>query len=1117
MKKYFYSKVISVILLQLALVFTSQASALAGNTPAELNSKLEKATDLEQQYKLLITLAEHGPDATPALQTVTKLLDSPEPMVKAAALNVFISAMQPYPAAVPKLLAIIKPFPATSTQDTLRGMAVAALTEVCQDPTVFDTLLKGADKRLEMTLATALADKPDLRSKLAVKPGWPLPEISGTNRSVIVNGDFENAENGQPNGWELLLKDGAAGSCRVDSRKHYSGEKSLFIQKTNGKGYLELRSKSMVTVPAKAFWTWRGFYQADTAPASSLLLFRLENEQGKVDSHDNIPRSGWGWQSQSFLLNAPEGEWRKRLLILRPANHDRQFRLVVRIYGNPCELWLDNLTFPSPAWKMHIASPVPESPRYSWEQASRILAKRKDSTAMLNKGSNGQIQLQINGKTVPPTIYFPWESELGDYDRFNKAGIKIHNVVLPINDSYGKFSSGKLENIGAGPAWTSAKDRNYNFKPLFNKMRDVIRKDPNGYIMLGFHITWPEDYVKVNPGTAWKDKNGHYAYGNSLYMYGFKPLSQIPASSICWPSPYSNKPFEDAADVIRAFTRELAKTDMAKTVIGCFVCGGHDGQFEVLRRDFGPNGLRAWRQWLRAKYQNDENLQNAWSNKNVSIAAAPVPVNNYEKTKNSSDSPVFYSPATEQADRDYSLFRQERIWHLKEFLINAIKAEFKKPLLGAVWLMGGFKSKYTRSFVQSKTLDIAIVQPTYQNRMPGMLSGASIPFESLKMHRKMLFKELDFRSWIRETYHNELGSMKIGTPMSIAAFKSVDRKEIGQMIAHGAGGWWYYDISGNAFNNPQIIDEIKRSAEIAQWVDQQPTTFRPQTAVVLSYSAPAAMRMKIWRFRNEANWFLQYQTYALKLSGIPFDTCFLEDIRNNPELQKYRMYIFLNTYEMNRDDINFINRNLKKNDNVLVWHFAPGYLNPDKKKYDLDQVHSLTGFKVKTSPQQKNYRIYANPTVKGLLPLQGLGDIFRSCFSVDADSNSMLTQRFVIDDPQATPLASYADDGTTAVAAKSMPEWSSIYVAALGGLSGELVHQLAVKHNLYTVCSPNIAQVEINGSFISISPMQNGTLELSLPRKCTVKDAFSDEELGRDITSLKLPVEAGVTRWLLMN
>jgi hypothetical protein len=228
------------------------------------------------------------------------------------------------------------------------------------------------------------------------------------------------------------------------------------------------------------------------------------------------------------------------------------------------------------------------------------------------------------------------------------------------------------------------------------------------------------------------------------------------------------------------------------------------------------------------------------------------------------------------------------------------------------------------------------------------------------------------------------------------------------------------------------------------------------------------------------------------------------------------MYIFLNAYELENNDINFINRKLKCNNNVLVWHFAPGYLNPDKHKYDINQVQNLTGINVRTSMEPKNYRVYTD-SQSGLLPLQGFGDVVRSFFSIGLKDSFLNTQRFVIDDSKATRIASYADDGTTAIGMKTMNNWTSVYVASLAGLSGDLFNKLAKEHKLYMACRPNIAQIEMNGSFISINPVVTGKLKLNLPRKCTVIDAFNKKVLAKECKSYQLNLKAGETRWLLLK
>jgi hypothetical protein len=57
----------------------------------------------------------------------------------------------------------------------------------------------------------------------------------------------------------------------------------------------------------------------------------------------------------------------------------------------------------------------------------------------------------------------------------------------------------------------------------------------------------------------------------------------------------------------------------------------------------------------------------------------------------------------------------------------------------------------------------------------------------------------------------------------------------------------------------------------------------------------------------------------------------------------------------------------------------------------------------------------------------------------------------------------------------------------------------------------------MNGSFISLHALKTGTITLKLPRRCKVVDAFTSRELCRDSNQVKLSMNAGESRWLLMK
>lgn len=1052
----------------------------------------------------MLNLAEMGDNAIPHLEECALLLKSTEPAERIAAMRVFISANTRYPSIVPDLLKMIVPY-GSRTVDVAFGTAVTTLLTVCEDEAVFAKLLKSPDKQIRMTMSSALFDSPRLTPELREMLDWPLPDITGEDKSVVVNGGFES-DRSKPLGWEFALKEGATGNYAIDTRVSRDGKQSLKIVKTNGRGYVELRSAAPVEVPANAFWYWRGYYRADDcSTGSSLLFFRLEDEQGHIHDHDSVPRGGWGWQSQSYLLNAPPDEWNRRVLGLRPDKNARKFHLIVRVHGNPVTVWLDDLRFPAAPWKINCSSSIPEPPRYTLEEAKAIIARRPIATAKLEKNAAGKVELKINGEMTPPVLYFPVQPYSGDFKMMEDAGIKLHNLILKIND----FDGNKTETTN-GPVWATAANNKYNFRPLINEVRKFVRRLPESQMILGFNIHWPADYVENNPDTKWLNERGEAGYGNVLYMSGFIKEERIPRGHTLWPSPYLDKPFEDAAKIIRTLIGELKKEGLDKIVVGAFISGGHDGQFQVLRRDHSKNGTYAWRQWLKAKYGGDAELGKAWKNPSVTLDSATVPVDTYENFDRQNSS-SFFSPQTEQADRDHTEYREERMWRIKEYLIKAIKDEFNKPMLGITWFMG---EGNLQGVLESDVIDIVVTQPTYQNRRPGMPNSNRGVFESFHEHNKLWVLEMDLRSWLRETYHNEIGSMKIGTPLSPDEFRSSNRKLTGDFLA-GGNGWWYFDISENAFSNPDIMQEIKASVDTYREVMKNQQPFRPDVVIVTSANTSKSARMTIHRFRNNIRWLLSYQDQAIAAAGVPYDSYFFDDLIASPHNDQYKVYVFRNSVELTSAQREFIEMKLKRGGKTIVWLYAPGYLN-GKSPDDASGVSRVTGMDVAMELEPQAFEVYPiqsqHPLATGLLPRQGFGDIFSL-----TQGPSVNVSRFTVTDPHAEIIARYVSDDAPAIAVKKFPDWTSIYVTASSGLSPELLNNIAKQAGAYCLCAPNLVQASMNGSFLSVHAARGGNVTFTLPYPARVIDVHNKKETSASDQKFTQNLKAGESRWFLLK
>ncbi len=1045
-------------------------------------------------------VAENISDADQA--TLLSLLKNTDASIRQSALEILLEH-PPIPAtAIPALREMIE----SDSSATVRGLAAGVLAQVGDAAqSQIQELLLSPDLRVRQTMATAVRALPKIPDALQSYVNWASPPYALNGPTLHPNSGFEAGLLG----WNLSLGNGAQGEWSVDEKVFKDGRHSLKLTKTNGVGFIRLKSAFPIVLPAgKENLTWRGWFHSENAPMSSLLLFRLLDEKGERVS-DLFTSGSTLWQSQTLLRSTPDGVWDKRLIAIKPSEKERRYWMEVVLYGNPCSVWLDDLDFPAAPWNFFVSDPVPSLPIPKTKTYQAPAAPIDVQVA----SKNNRTELIYNKQATPPILQFPFVAQNGDFAAFENAGITTQTVTLQINDSDKQVGSQTAQT----PVWPSAKNKNYYFAKLLQIVERAAAQAPRSKLVLNFHVLWPRDYVDAHPGTEWQNDKGEKGYGNWLYFSGF--AKELPDKNTnWWPSPYLDEPIEDAADVIRAFMAQLKAKPYGNQVVGVFISGGHDGQFYIKDRDYGAAGTIAWQKWLQKKYQSEENFNRVWKTQGLSFGSTPVPAERQAHQTPKNLSQIFFDPATETNQRDYEEFRTERMWTLKETLLQAADEGIGRDLFGLTWQMGGALSGNLGALLRSKYLDGVVVQPGYELRMPGYVGGVQAAYNSYAKHGKLLIKEMDTRSWIREGYNNEITSMKISTPMSLENFKKIFRKEAGQMIAEDAG-WWYYDISSDAFRFPEIMKEVAKEENVYRETLKKPRTFKPEVALVYSDPGNSWSRTTHYGFRKISQWMLGYQDIAFSTSGVPTDKFYLDDFMALKNWDQYKTVVFVSAYHLNKSERDFINRELKKNNRTLIWHYAQGYLSDEN--FSADNISGLTGMKIKTELAPARGRaitVSSNDSLaKNLSPLQGMGDVFRTFFSLDTVQPTFDAQRFWIDDAQAAPLAKYSEDGKTALAVRRFDNWNSIYVAPLGGLSAELLNNAARESGAFVVSEPNKLSIDMNNRFISLNALQGGDFQIHLPRKAKVTDVDSGKILATNADVFNIQMEAQESRWLRLE
>lgn len=986
----------------------------------------------------------------------------------------------------------------------------AARALCCMGSAAYNTIrriLLGGNHRARLTLGTSIrAMKNGVPTELEDAVEWASPPVALTNASLLPDGDFEGAEGKKLIGWTVEFKDGATGSYEIDPNVCYRGEQSLKITKDNGKGYIILRSKMPVTIPAAdkkilSPLTFRFFFRTVNASYNTLLLPRFITAQGDMLNDDPSLNRGWGIESQSRIRNTPSHAWSRRCIMFKPKKRDYELYPAIIIYGNPLTVWIDNVQFPATPFKVHEAGPSVIQSVYTLEDAEKIISGRPCATAAVVREKNRKLSLLLNGTKISPVLYKA-DNYGGDCNyMYRHGGVKLHlaNIRLDERLNYPPF----------GTPWNG---KEINWDMIFSGVENAIRRAPDATFILGVSVMLPRNFVDKNPEEAWIDAKGQKGYGNNVHLRGFGKLPD--SSYFYWPSQYSDKAWSLAEDTVRNIFRELKKKPYSKAIAGVFIAGGHDGQFMIHRDDYSKPALAAWRRYLRDLYGKDDCLAKAWNRPGVRIETAEIPVIDAKELHGR----ILFDPAKYRNYIDYREFREARIWQNSARFARIFKEEFGKDKIAMTYCMGGGWMKNFAEFFKTD-YDAFVPQPSYCNRLPGLSGGLNMVADSFLRHGKLVIAELDTRNWMRCIY-NEVQDMWIGVPYSKRQFQTQVMKDAGRQIANGHG-YWYYDIGSNSYRHPEAVKVIGKVREVSDIVAQRndKDSFVPDVALVyhqksIFYDIPFS------HFRgNWASHLLDVMAYGLRRSGVPMAAYFLDDLIAGDNYRKHKIFIFMNAHMLQASERDFIERNLKKNGNVIVWIHSTGMLTEHAFRPELTE--KLTNFHLVYNDKPRNYEVRKsefNDSLSRGLPLNmGVADTQRRYYDL---RNSQYSRFFIpcfeIDDKDALILGRF-NDGKAALGVKRFRDWTSVFCAAPGGLDAELLHNLAKEAGCYTVTRPGVL-CEVNSSFLSLHSCVSGVYSIQLPGKARfVRNAMTGEIIAKDTDCLKLELPAWKSIWLLLE
>lgn len=674
---------------------------------------------------------------------------------------------------------------------------------------------------------------------------------------------------------------------------------------------------------------------------------------------------------------------------------------------------------------------------------------------------NGAGALKFNDR-----LFFPG----GCYPRTPKdlqEAAQMHGFQLFIVSSGVEVSRGLTEaRLWLGP-------EQYDFSYAERKLENILKISPDAKIIVSYGLDAPKWWLEKNPGECVR-------------------LAEAAAAAKI-SSPASLRWREESGRAFRAFLRHFESSRFAASIVGyriCMHCDGGEFQYfggwERKHADYSPAMTVYFRNYLRSKYGNVENLRKAWNRPGLNFENAPLPTS---AERSSSEFMIFRDLDRYRNVADYVECHSDAMASAAIHFLKIVRQEAPHKLSG---LYGGYVFYYSGmpllnnghlafgKIYRSGLADFITSPHDYIQRKVGYPGGNHGPASGTALHRILYIDENDTRTFLCapgshrhvNNLHETLGVLK--------------RDYIAQ-ITRGLG-FYYYGLTEGWLSHPEIGKTMRTLNKIGQFSINTPGFQRGRVAYLYSTESVSRLAEKNEAVTRAVSGALRT---AIGQAGIPADQYLLEDILED-NFPEYDCYILPNVFAPSDRVRKAIDAKLKKKGKTLIFGYAPGAFSEKSGKINRQAMKELTGldisFEMRSEPM-------AAVTVAG------------HCFG----SNVPLGPFFSIDDPQAEVLARYQASGKTALAIKKQPDgWTSI-VSLIPDLDYKTLGNLYERAGLLRLCDSG-DPVYFDHRFFAIHASTAGQKKITFPAAVNVYDMFRKKCIGRMLKDLTLTMPRGQTR-----
>jgi len=746
----------------------------------------------------------------------------------------------------------------------------------------------------------------------------------------------------------------------------------------------------------------------------------------------------------------------------------------------------------------------PELPRFSPVETTRRVTRAEI------KRVGGVPTMVLDGRPVGPMCYtrgaasYPQLRQLGD------CGFRVY-----------------FEYVGS-IGWPGRQQQ--FFRRLDERIERFLDEVPNARIILRLYVCNPPHFARDYPDEVMRFNDGSVRHFTKWYAMKDRPLEERG-----YPSFASEVWRRGTAQALYNVVEHVLRADYAPNVIGYFICGGgteewyYWGDYDHRRYcvDFSKPMLRAFRRYLRRKYAGDvRRLRAAWNDPEADFATA-LPPGPDRFTPPATG--VFWDPRRDQRIRDYYCVHNKVMEDSLRIFAHAVKqACGGRQLVGMFhgylqnhWLLEGGQATL-KDLLNSPDVDFWSGPPQYNRRGPGEHACIRFLPATFKVHGKLWINESDIRTnFVPPDPKNPAIH---GRPQTLEQTLGCLEREFAHLLCEGVNGWWF-QMGPDWYHHPPILDLFRTLQQVGDAAVQLDRRSATDVAAVVDleslFTGPA--------FPISSAVLDAFKVQELCRIGTPVDFYELDDLLA-PHAPRYRMIIFLNCFSLTDRERRLIEQRLRRDGAMLVWMFAPGLFNPDRKP-EMALAHSrdVLGFALdhrRGNALKLDMRLTTAgaAALRGFDPSRVFGGFERLEWALDPKTGGVrrvparpftVRERFIGPDGPDLPasiriLARFSDSGEPSMVMRTSKHATDVWIGSVVAPAA-LLRALAGRAGCHLYCDADEI-VYANRSFLAVHTAASGERTFHLRRPTDVIDVLDGRVLGRQVSAFTDDIPAYHTR-----